>query len=36
MPKAKRDISGLLKYAQEKNTKTLLRVSATLQEMIKE
>jgi len=35
MPKAKRDISGLLKYAQEKNTKTLLRVRATLQEMIK-
>jgi len=36
MPKAKRDISGLLKSAKEKNTKTLLRVNETLKKMIGE
>ena len=36
MPKAKRDISGLLKSAKEKNIKTLLRVNETLKKMIGE
>jgi len=36
MPKAKREISGLIKSAKEKSTKTLIRVNATLKKMIGE
>jgi len=36
MPKAKREISGLIKSAQKKSIKTLLRVNVTLKKMIEE
>lgn len=36
MPKTKREISGLIKSAKEKSTKTLLRVNETLKKMISE
>lgn len=36
VPKAKRDISGLIKSAKQKNIKTFLRVSETLKKMIGE
>jgi len=36
MQKVKREISGLLKSAKEKNIKTLIRVNETLKKMINE